>query len=87
MLSVMASLERLASDKHSTLLRTFVNYGRKKSFNIGPSWTTLFGSSTKASDTTLSLSVRDQFHKPFECVAYGSKEKYMSTCFENCMVT
>jgi hypothetical protein len=37
----------------------------------------LFGSSTKASDTTLSLSVRDQFHKPFECVAYGSNKKYI----------
>jgi hypothetical protein len=23
-------------DKHSSLLRTFVNYGRKKSYNIGP---------------------------------------------------
>ncbi len=32
-------LERLASDKHSSFLRTLVNYGRKKLFNIG-TWTT-----------------------------------------------
>ncbi len=33
---------RLASDKHPSLLRIFVNYGRKKFYNIGPwSW---FGS-------------------------------------------
>ncbi len=30
-------LERVARDKHSSLLRTFVNYGRKKFYNIG-SW-------------------------------------------------
>jgi hypothetical protein len=29
-------LERLAMDKHSSLLRTFVNYGHKKLYNIGP---------------------------------------------------
>ncbi len=29
-------LERLALDKHSSLLRKFVNYGRKKFYNIGP---------------------------------------------------
>jgi hypothetical protein len=29
-------LERLVSHKHSSLLRTFVNYGRKKFYNIGP---------------------------------------------------
>jgi len=29
-------LERLARDKRSCLLRTFVNYGRKKFYNIGP---------------------------------------------------
>ncbi len=29
------SLERLATDKHSSLLRTFVNYVRKKFYNIG----------------------------------------------------
>jgi hypothetical protein len=28
-------LERLARDKHTSLLRTFVNYGRKKFYNIG----------------------------------------------------
>ncbi len=30
-------LESLARGKHSNLLRTFVNYGRKKFYNIGPS--------------------------------------------------
>ncbi len=34
-------LERLARDKHSTLLSTFVNYGCKKLNNIGPLWHTL----------------------------------------------
>jgi len=29
-------LERLARDKHSSLLRKLVNYGRKKLYNIGP---------------------------------------------------
>jgi hypothetical protein len=29
-------VERLARDKHPKLLRTFVNYGRKKFINIGP---------------------------------------------------
>jgi hypothetical protein len=28
------SLERLATEEHSSLLRTFINYGRKKSFII-----------------------------------------------------
>ncbi len=28
-------LERLNRNKHSSLLRTFVNYGRKKFYNIG----------------------------------------------------
>ncbi len=31
-------LERSASDKNSSLLRKFVNYGRKKFYNIGPRW-------------------------------------------------
>ncbi len=29
-------LERLARDKHSSLLQKFVNYGQKKFYNIGP---------------------------------------------------
>ncbi len=29
-------LEKFASDKHSSLLRKFVNYGRKKFYNIDP---------------------------------------------------
>ncbi len=29
-------LERLAKDKHSSLLRKSVNYGQKKFYNIGP---------------------------------------------------
>ncbi len=29
-------LERLTMDEHSCLLRKFVNYGRKKFYNIGP---------------------------------------------------
>ncbi len=37
MLSAVAPLERLAWDKHSSLLQTFVNYIRKKFYNIGPS--------------------------------------------------
>ncbi len=31
-----ARLEKLASDKHTGLLRKFVIYGRKKFYNIGP---------------------------------------------------
>jgi hypothetical protein len=31
-----AWLERLAMDKHSSLLRKFVNYGQEKFHNIGP---------------------------------------------------
>jgi hypothetical protein len=34
------SLERVARDKHSSLLRTFTNYGRKKGCKIGPQWQT-----------------------------------------------
>ncbi len=30
-------LERLGKDKHSSLVRKFVNYGRKKFYSIGPS--------------------------------------------------
>jgi len=29
-------LEKLARDKHSSLLRTFVNYGHKKFYNVEP---------------------------------------------------
>ncbi len=28
-------MESIARDKHSSLLRTFVNYGRKKFYNVG----------------------------------------------------
>jgi hypothetical protein len=31
----LSKLEKLAMDKHSSLLRNFVNYGRKKFYNIG----------------------------------------------------
>ncbi len=31
-----ARLEKLASDKHTGLLRKFVNYGRKKFYYMGP---------------------------------------------------
>ncbi len=31
-----ARLEMLARDKNSTLLQTFVSFGRKKFYNIGP---------------------------------------------------
>ena len=36
-------LERLARDKHSSILQTFVIYGRKKLYNIGSrsNWQTL----------------------------------------------
>jgi hypothetical protein len=30
-------MERRANDKLSSLLRTFINYGRKKFYKIGPS--------------------------------------------------
>ncbi len=32
----LTRLERLAKDKHSSLLQAFVNYDRKKFYNIGP---------------------------------------------------
>ncbi len=32
----LTQLESTARDKHSSLLRKFVNYGRKKFYNIGP---------------------------------------------------
>ncbi len=35
-LKLKAYLEKLTGDKHSTLLETFVNYGRKKFYNIVP---------------------------------------------------
>jgi hypothetical protein len=31
----LTRLERLARDKHSSFLKTLVNYGRKKFYNIG----------------------------------------------------
>jgi hypothetical protein len=34
-------LERLARGKHSSLLQTFINYGREKCYNIDP-WSLLF---------------------------------------------
>ncbi len=45
MLNVVAPLERLVRVKHSSLFQTFVNYGRKKFYNIGPraSSTTITG--------------------------------------------
>jgi hypothetical protein len=33
-LNVVVPLERIDKDKHSSLLRTFVNYGRKKFYKI-----------------------------------------------------
>ncbi len=32
----LTTSEKLSLDKHSSLLRTFINYGRKKFYNIGP---------------------------------------------------
>ena len=32
----LTRLEKLARDKRSSLLRTFVNYGHKKLYNVGP---------------------------------------------------
>jgi hypothetical protein len=32
----LTRLEKLARDKHSSVLPKFVNYGRKKFYNIGP---------------------------------------------------
>ncbi len=37
-------LEKLAKDKHSSLLQKFVNYGQKKFYNIGPSYTPVLDS-------------------------------------------
>jgi hypothetical protein len=36
MLNVVAPLERFARDEHSSLLRTSVNYRRKKFYKNGP---------------------------------------------------
>ncbi len=47
-------LERLAKDKHSSLLRTFVNYGVKSFYNIGPS---IDGGAAKSSNSNLLLSI------------------------------
>ncbi len=33
-----AYLEKLAGDKHSSLLRKLINYGQKKFNKIGPRW-------------------------------------------------
>ncbi len=40
--AIIRLLERLARDKHSSLLRKFVNYGQKKFYNIGPRPVTYF---------------------------------------------
>jgi hypothetical protein len=36
--NIKLSWKRLTRDKHSSLLHTFVNYGRKKFDKIGPWW-------------------------------------------------
>ena len=36
--NIILGWKRLATDKHSSLLRKFVNYGHKKFHNIGPSY-------------------------------------------------
>ncbi len=41
----LTRLVRLAEDKHSSLSITFVNYGHKRFYNIGPWSATLLGSS------------------------------------------
>ncbi len=33
---IFTALEKFARDKHSSLLRKLINYGRKKFYNIGP---------------------------------------------------
>jgi hypothetical protein len=53
-------LERLAKDKHSSLLRTLVNYGRKTFYNIGSCvrlvhLTGLFEMHSKATQATVKL--------------------------------
>jgi hypothetical protein len=32
----LTRIDKLARDKHSSLLQKFLNYGRKKFYNIGP---------------------------------------------------
>ena len=43
-------MERLARDKHSSLLQKFVNYGQKKFYNIGPRCTSLTAKAKKAKE-------------------------------------
>jgi hypothetical protein len=45
-----ARLERLARDKHSSLLQKTVNYGRKKFYNIGPRQDYMFEEMKKLSE-------------------------------------
>jgi hypothetical protein len=43
-MQTLTRLERLDNDKQSSLSRTFVNYGRKKFYTIGPWWQHVFAS-------------------------------------------
>ncbi len=72
--------QRLAVDKRSSLLRKFVNYGRKKFYNIGPWYyaqcqITVIEVFLETSHSCLIFihEVRDrqQYYKTFFCVTVG----------------
>ncbi len=62
---------KLARDKRSSLLRKFVNYGRKKFYNIGPRSTTATSPTSASADSA--ASTRDQCYKAFFAVIYDAR--------------
>ncbi len=60
----LTRLERFAKDKHSTLLRIFKNYDRKKFYNISPLWCLIL------QPVSSFFTTRAQFLKTFFFVTY-----------------
>jgi hypothetical protein len=67
-------LERLARNKHNSLLRKFVNYGQKSFITFAPEEDSLFVWQDIGNYSLTGFEIRCHFYKRFLPVTYGQRE-------------
>ncbi len=73
-------MERLARDKHSSLLQTFVNYGKGKSYNIGPSSNiTLHSEEIEIFENLVKISGTDNKNLVIEGFGYDAEKSWWNS--------
>ncbi len=76
----LTRLEKLASDKHFSLLQTFVNYGREKFYNIEPNLTCLKLRYERRLELLVVCHCRGKCYKTFYGRNCGSTVMIYSVC-------